>query len=185
MNNIEELSLKESLKNNGSEFDMQLNNNPNLTPMPLNSTILNLIYLSNPNFINLYSNYSTPFVFSSSSLAIPLPLPQQFNFILNSSSLNLLNANRDRNQVYNATWIREQMCSPNNNYLLKGSIYLNDYLCNQLNDSQLVDLFILVSAQINFTYVIEKLANSISQNLTSFNEFNSVLLNLNSIQQVS
>jgi hypothetical protein len=184
LNNIEDLSLKESLKNNGSEFDMQLNNKSNLTPTPLNSTILNLIYLSNPNFIYLYSNYSTPFIFSSSSLVIPL-LPQQFNFILNSSSLNLLNANRDNNQVYNATWIRDQMCLPNNNYLLKGSIYLNDYLCNQLNDSQLVDLFILVSAQINFTYVIEKMANSIGQNLTSFNEFNSVLLNLNSIQQVS
>ena len=176
------LTLIKSLKNNGTDFVQQLNESQ-LIPQPLNKTILNLIYSSNPNFIYLYSNYSTPYSISPDIFA--LLVPQQFNFIANTSVLALLNANRITNQVYNATWIRNQMCFPNKNYLLNGSVYLNDYLCNNLNDSQLVSLFIDVSSQIDFTYVIQQLANSLLTNEQNLNLLNAVLLNLNAIQQVS
>ncbi len=72
------------------------------------------------------------------------------------ADLNNLDSNRNSNQVYNATWLRTQMCSPYTNYLLKGSVYLNDYLCNKLNSSQLVNLFVTISSQIDFTAVRAK-----------------------------
>ncbi len=127
-------------------------NSYGLLPNPINKTIEDLILTSSPNFNYLYSNFSIKYqddqIFSQ--------LPTTLSAIVYGADLNNLDSNRNSNQVYNATWLRTQMCSPNTNYLLRGSVYLNDYLCNKLNSSQLVNLFVTISSQIDFTAVRAK-----------------------------
>ncbi len=57
-----------------------------------------------------------------------------------------------------STWIRAQMCNGNQNYLLKGvdSVSLANYLCDNLNDTQLETLFLFISSQLDLTSVKNK-----------------------------
>ena len=121
-------------------------------PNPINETIANLILTSNPNFNYLYSNFSTTYDDGIFSIQQASTLSAN----VYGDDLRNLDSNRNSNQVYNATWLRTQMCSTNVNYLLRGSSYLNEYLCSQLNSSQLVDLFVAISSHIDFTSVRTK-----------------------------
>ena len=65
----------------------------------------------------------------------------------------MLDINRVRNQVYSGVWIRNQMCSSNTNYLLKGQnqVMLSDYLCTNATDVELAGVFSLISARLDVT----------------------------------
>lgn len=125
-----------------------------------NDTIVQLIMDSNPNFNNLYSNYSKTyeepllqFMDQKNST-----LSNALVNILYGPDLDLIDYYRDTNDVSNPVWIRKQMCFNNTNYLLKGldQVSLNGYLCSQLSDVRLTDLFVLISKQLDFTATKQK-----------------------------
>lgn len=154
---IENLTLNDVLKNS-NDF-IQLLVTKSLIPSPINSTFENLILSSNPNFNYLYSNYSTAYQDPQGFNIIP----KVFLNVLYGSDLESLDVNRNTNLVNDSIWIRNQMCSTNKNYLLRGSIDLINFLCNGLNDQQLTDLFIIISSEIDFTATREKVKLFIKQ----------------------
>lgn len=126
--------------------------------LQLNDSIINSILNSVPNYNYLYSNYSET---QSDSLSFFTDsfvnsLPQSLINSLYGSSLAFIDYNRIRNHVNNSTWIRKQLCF-DKNYLLIGSETqeLANYLCNQLNESQLEKLFTYLSEELDVTRVKE------------------------------
>jgi hypothetical protein len=74
--------------------------------------------------------------------------------------LDLIELNRPTNNVFDSEWIRLKFCANDSNgiYLLRGPNQeeLKDFLCNKLNDSQLANLVLLISEQIDYSLVKEK-----------------------------
>ena len=119
-----------------------------MTSITNNQTITNLILNSNPNFNYLYSNYSSTYYEPLLLLSIA-NVQQSIINIFYGSELDLIDLNRDTNQVYNPMWIRQQNCFSSNNLLRLNDSDLNSFLCSKLNDEQLVQLFTLISEEIN------------------------------------
>nr|UOU03308.1 ATP-binding cassette subfamily A1-like 1 [Brachionus rubens] len=144
------LTLSQSLKITNQQFKNLLND---LYPDYLNDTIVNTILNSNPNYNYLYSNYTT-------SYNEPIPFTGQiaqvkpFLNILYGPDLQLIDLNRQTNQVDDPDWIRSQTCFNNTNYLLKGneSELIKNVLC-RLNDGNLTDFFVLVSEYLDISKV--------------------------------
>lgn len=149
---------------------------------PLNSSTISWILNSNPNFNYLYSNYTQdyqePFPLGSNPNLInffygsDLDVNILFSFNLMTQSLIIvylkrIDLLRDSNRVDNATWLREQMCNGNTNYLLRkanqSQIY-NQQIC-VLDNTQLVSLFVLISTQLNYTRVKYDVSKINSKNL--------------------
>ena len=84
------------------------------------------------------------------------PVQQSIINIFYGSELDLIDLNRDTNQVYNPMWIRQQNCFSSNNLLRLNDSDLNSFLCSKLNDEQLVQLFTLISEEIDWTVTKQK-----------------------------
>lgn len=126
-----------------------------MTSITNNQTITNLILNSNPNFNYLYSNYSSTYYEPLLLLSIA-NVQQSIINIFYGSELDLIDLNRDTNQVYNPMWIRQQNCFSSNNLLRLNDSDLNSFLCSKLNDEQLVQLFTLISEEIDWTVTKQK-----------------------------
>ena len=133
----------------------------------LNDTLA-AILAANPNFNLLYSNFSAPYVdplgiMLASASASSAAVPQAAIDLLYGPGLDSMSANQITNAVDSADWLRSKMCASNNtnassDYLLRGidddsagsaTRALTLELC-VLADQDLVALFVLVSATIDF-----------------------------------
>lgn len=125
--------------------------------------MVDLVLKSNPNFNYLYSNYSEEY-YEPLSIFIGDSLPRSLLNTLYGSNLAFIDSNRYTNQVNNPAWVQKQMCFNNKTveYFFKGSDQeqLRTYLCNELNSTNLTDLFVLLSEQIDFS-LVKKIVNQI------------------------
>lgn len=133
--------------------------NEKLNSIVLNESITEQILNSNPNFNYLYSNVSSEYTEPLTLLTIA-KISQPIINILYGSELELIDLNKNANQVYNSEWIREQMCLKEN-FLLRLSHddkakELNSFLCSNLTDENLVDIFTLISQEIEWNTVKRK-----------------------------
>jgi hypothetical protein len=125
----------------------------------LNESIAEQILTSNPNFNYLYSNISSEYTEPLTLLTIA-KVSQSIINVLYGSELELIDLNKHTNQIDKSKWIREQMCS-NENFLLRLSHkdqtkVLNSFLCANLTDEKLVELFTLISQEIEWNTVKRK-----------------------------
>ncbi len=133
--------------------------NEKLSTIVLNQSIAEQILTSNPNFNYLYSNISSGYTEPLTLLTIAKVSQSVIN-VLYGSELELIDLNKHTNQVDNSKWIREQMCSKEN-FLLRLSHddqtkALNSFLCANLTDEKLAELFTLISQEIEWNTVKRK-----------------------------
>ena len=144
------LTLREVLSPDPNDFKPKLIEILNTT----NETLINLVLDSNPNFNYLYSSYSPSYYEPLLVLTIA-DVPQNLINILYGPELDMIDSNRFKNQVSNSSWLREQMCTSNKNFLLR-SDGLNEHFCSNLTDEQMSKLFTTISEDIDWTYVKRK-----------------------------
>ena len=148
------IQLKDILTNDLTKF------NDKLTSIVSNESTADQISTSNVNFNLLYSNFSLPYTEPLSLLSFG-QVPQSIINLLYGSELELIDLNRNVNRVYKSEWLREQMCLRDRFLLFKNeneneTKSLNSYLCSSLTDEKLVDLFVLISQEIEWTTVKRK-----------------------------
>jgi hypothetical protein len=161
---IENLTLNDVIKCNRTEFAQKLANlslNYNSSSgKNISISLIDSILDSKPNLNYLYSKYSQTYYEPLSILLSDSSLPQSIMNAFYGPDLDLIELNRPTNNVFDSEWIRLKFCANDSNgiYLLRGPNQeeLKDLLCNKLNDSQLANLVLLISEQIDYSLVKEK-----------------------------
>ncbi len=152
----------------------------------INSTIINLMLTSNPNFNYLYSNSTKTYTEPLFQFVL-FGAPQELINVLYGPDLDLIDTRRSLNRVYDAEWIRSTMCINDPTYLLRGSNanYLRLYLCS-LNDSELAAVFTYISSKMDYTYVKQEVSKKTPVNSFAFyTQLFGAFQSLNKIRLVS
>ena len=79
------------------------------------------------------------------------------------------------------------MCGSNTNYLLKDSLEeqtLADTICSRLNDTQLENLFTLISSQMDFNIVRDQIRNEVYNDFAFLIQIARVTLAVRTFQEV-
>lgn len=150
------MKLKDVLRINLNSFEQKMID-LKLIPVAINETLKQIVFNSNPNFNYLYSNYSASY--DDPLDRVNISLGGSILNVLYGSDLDLIDYNRPTNDVSSSDWIKKQMCSQPENYLLRDYLSqnaLNYLVCSKLSDTQLKNLFILISENIDFSMVKQK-----------------------------